>query len=355
MALIFNQSIKNYLSKGELIKCYVAVALCCVILLANISLFMFSLKGATWLAVLLSNAITVFLLLMAWRPISALMQNAFSSKAHELVEKEKKEEAMKERIAELEIENRNLESRIDTYSQTAGLPANIVFTSHVQTMVFYKSGYVVKEEPLELFQSDPQYGLQQEKKGLLGQLSQLVGKLTNPGEKRVLYIDKYSIKASLGLDFGNIYFCAKRDTLYLFGINITKLSPLPSTETLDDVRHCWLISGKDEESMSINQSEQFREFLDTYKKERKRETDETLETEIANLCKAYTVSFRESLTKRFPDVAFCDDMEDSSLIWLPLGEHLRDDRINRIATNMVLMATTIKGFFEKEQNKLLTE
>ena len=355
MAFIFNQSIKNYLSKGELLKCYIAVALCCVILLASISLFMFFLKGATWLAVLVSNAITVFLFLLAWRPISTLMQNAFSNKAHELMEKEKKEEAMKERIAELEIQNRNLESRIDTYSQTAGLPANIVFTSHVLTMVFDKSGYVVKEEPLELFRDDPQYGLQQEKKGLLGQLSQLVNKLTNPGEKRVLYIDKYSKKASLGLDFGNIFFCAKRDTLYLYGINITKLTPLPPSETLDDVKHCWIISGKYEEDISINQSEQFREFLSTYKEERKRETDETLETEIANLCKAYSLAFRESLTKRFPGIAFCDDMDDPSLVWLPLGEHLRDERINRIATTMVLMATTIKGFFEKEQNKLLTE
>lgn len=348
MGILINDNVKSSLGKGKLIGTYAAVIGCAVLIICNLAFFLSVGKMAVWLAVLLSNALTILFLLVAFRPISTLLQKEFSRKAHELLEKEKEETAMKERITELENQNRELESRLDTWSQTAGMPANVILTSKVETMAFNKSGYIVKEEPLEQFKSDPQYGLQ-DKKGFMGQISRFMESITNPGEKRVLYIGKYYASASLGLDFSKIRFATLKDTLYLYGINISKLHDLPTSESPFDVNHCWLVSGDSEEEITLNQSGEYKEFLDTYRNERLRETAEGLEQELSGLCQQYTESFRNSLVRRFPGIVFRDTL-DTDLTWLPLGEHLRDERINNVATNMFLIANSVNGFFEKGNN-----
>lgn len=338
------------MSKKGLVKCYIAVALCAIVIAGNIVLFMFLPKGVAWLSVLVSNAITILFLILASRPINTLLDKEFSRRASELVEKQREEEGMKERISELERQNRELESRLDTWSQTAGMPANVILTSKVETMAFNKSGYIVKEEPLEQFKGDPQYGIQ-DKKGFVGQLSRFMDSITNPGQKKVLYIGKYSVNASLGLDFEKIRFATHKDKLYLYGIKISKLHDLPSDGSPLDVNHCWLLSGDTDEELSLSLSVTYKDFLDLYKKEQEKDTAQAVEAEMEGLCRMYTDTFRRSLTERFPGLVFTDSM-DSSLTWLPLGEHLRDDRINRIATNMFLMATAVSGYFDKTKLQL---
>ena len=350
MAFLFSKTVKDSMSRRGLIKCYIAVVLCAIVIVGNIVLFMFLLKSVAWLSVLVSNAITIVLLLLASRPINTLLEKEFSRRASEMVEKQREEESMKERITELERQNRELESRLDTWSQTAGMPANVILTSKVETMAFNKSGYIVKEEPLEQFKSDPQYGIQ-DKKGFMGQISRFMDSITNPGSKKVLYIGKYSVNASLGLDFEKIRFATQKDTLYLYGISISKLHDLPKTESPLDVNHCWLLSGDTDEELSLSLSGTYKDFLDVYKKEQENETAQAVEAEMDGLFRMYTDTFRRSLTQRFPGLVFTDSM-DASLTWLPLGEHLRDERINRIATNMFLMATAVSGYFDRGRLQL---
>ena len=335
------------------VKTYAAVIGCVLLIICNIAFFLTVAKTAVWLAVLLSNAITILFLLMAFRPINTLLQKEFRTQANELVLKEKEEAALKERIEELENLNRALERRLDTWSQTAGMPSNVILTSKVETMSFNKSGYIVREEPLEQLKSDPRYGIQ-DKKGFMGQLSRFMDSITNPGEKKVLYIGRYSVNASLGLDFEKIRFATgANDTLYLYGINIAKLHDLPVTGSPSDVNHCWHLSGDTDEELSLSLSGTYKEFLDLYRDERRKETAETIEEELRGLCSMYTDTFRRSLAQRFPGIAFADTMDDGKLTWLPIGEHLKDERINRIATNMFLMATAVNGYFDK-QGGLLT-
>ncbi|MBQ1886287.1 MAG: hypothetical protein II157_03695, partial [Bacteroidales bacterium] len=253
MGLFLNNNVKSSLSRKKLILSYLAVAACILLIIVNLVFFLSAGKIAVWLAVILSNAITILFMLLAMRPINALLQREFSRQAHELVEKEKEENAMKERITELEKEKRELESRLDTWSQTAGMPANVILTSKVETMAFNKSGYIVKEEPLDKFKGDPQYGIQ-DQKGFLGAVSRFMDSITNPGGKKVLYIGKYSVNASLGLDFEKVRFAKDKDTLYLYGIDIAKLHDLPVTVTPSDVNHCWLLSGDTPEEMSLSQT-----------------------------------------------------------------------------------------------------
>ena len=327
------------------IKSYALVVVCAILVICNLAFFLTASKMAPWLAVLLSNAITIGLILLAIRPINALMQKKFSLQAHKLVEKEKEEQAMKERITELEARNRDLESRLDTWSQTAGMPSNVILTSKVETMAFNKSGYIVKEEPLNSFRADPLYGLQ-EKKGFLEKVSKFIDDIANPGEKKVLYIGKYNANASLGLDFEKVRFAVRKDTLFLYGINITKLHDLPAADSSSDVNHCWLLSGDSDQEMSLSLSGSYKEFLDIYKAEREKETAQAVEAEMEGLCRMYTEAFRRSLSQRFPGLVFVDSADDPSLTWMPLGQHLKDERINRIATNMFLMATELNGYFD---------
>lgn len=342
---LFKNDILSSAGKGKQIKSYALVVVCAILVICNLAFFLSASKMAPWLAVLLSNAITIGLLLLAIRPINSLMQKEFSRQAHELVEKEKEELAMKQRITELEAQNRELESRLDTWSQTAGMPSNVILTSKVETMAFNKSGYIVKEEPLEGFKADPAYGLQ-EKKGFLEKFSKFMDDVANPGKKRVLYIGQYNASAVLGLDFGKICFAVKKDTLYLYGIDIAKLHDQSSSK----VNHCWLLSGDSEEELSLSLTGSYKEFLDIYKAERQKETTQAVEAEMEGLCRMYTDTFRRSLSQRFPGLAFVDSMDDPSLTWLPLGQHLRDERINRIATNMFLMATALNGYFDVQQS-----
>jgi len=346
MGIFLNKNVKSSLGRKKLILSYAAVAGCIILIIVNLVFFLSVGKIAVWLAVILSNAITILFMLLAMRPINALLQKEFSRQAHELVQKEKEENAMKERITELEKEKRELESRLDTWSQTAGMPANVILTSKVETMAFNKSGYIVKEEPLDRFKGDPQYGIQ-DQKGFLGAVSRFMDSITNPGGKKVLYIGKYSVNASLGLDFEKVRFAKDKDTLYLYGINIAKLHDLPVTAEPSDVNHCWLLSGDTDDELSLSQTAEYKAFLDVYKAEREKETAMAIETEMDSLCRMYTDTFRRSITQRFPGVAFVDSMEEKSLEWLPLSNHLRDERINRIATNMFLMATAVNGYFER--------
>lgn len=347
MGILINNSIKSSIGKGKLVKTYAAVIGCVLLIICNLAFFLSVGKIAVWLAVLLSNALTIFFLLIAYRPISTLLQREYSRQAHELVEKEKEEAALKDRIEELENQNRALERRLDTWSQTAGMPSNVILTSKVETMAFNKSGYIVKEEPLDQLRNDPKYGIQN-KKGFMGQLSRFMDSITNPGQKKVLYIGKYSVNASLGLDFEKIRFAGRKDTLYLYGINISKLHDLPVTQSPSDVNHCWLLSGDTDEELSLSLSGTYKEFLDLYRDEREKETSETIEAELDGLCRMYTDTFRRSLAERFPGLVFVDTMDDPELTWQPIGEHLKDERINRITTNMFLMATAVNGYFDKQ-------
>lgn len=352
MGIFLNKSVKSSLGRKKLILSYAAVAGCIILIIVNLVFFLSVGKIAVWLAVILSNAITILFMLLAMRPINALLQKEFSRQAHELVEKEKEENAMKERITELEKEKRELESRLDTWSQTAGMPANVILTSKVETMAFNKSGYIVKEEPLDRFKGDPQYGIQ-DQKGFFGAVSRFMDSITNPGGKKVLYIGKYSVNASLGLDFEKVRFAKDKDTLYLYGINIAKLHDLPVTAEPSDVNHCWLLSGDTDDELSLSQTAEYKAFLDVYKAEREKETAMAIETEMDSLCRMYTDTFRRSITQRFPGVAFVDSMDDKALEWLPLGNHLRDERINRIASNMFLMATALNGYFDRKEDALI--
>ncbi len=323
---------------------YITASFCFLLIIGNVAAFIFFPRIASPIAVLLSNIITILLMLIAIKPLNALIQSDFEEKAQELLEKAKEEEAMREKIAKLENENRDLSSRLDTANQTAGIIPSMNYSFKVETMTYEKSGYIVKEEPLERFTKDPAYKIA-DKKGLGDRLSKWMDNLAHPGSKKILYIGKYYVRASIGIDFTKIKFSAAGDAVVFYGVRFTKLNDLAVNREDDDVYRCLLLN-EDEFGTSINKSDVYRDFAEEYSRLRSEEADKALEGEVDRLCEHYTAVFRKNLSQRFPNVEFCDSIEDSTATWYSLKEHVQDKRVLSIASNMFLMADVMSGSLE---------
>lgn len=353
MGFFIQKTVKSILDQGKMATSYLVTSACFLLIACNVAAFIFFPKLMAPLAIILSNVVTVLLMLIAIRPINRLIQNAFSEKAQELVEKEKAEKQLLEKVATLENRNRELESRIDTWKQTESVPANVNFTFKLETMTFDKKGYIVKEEPLERFLNDPVYKLS-DKKGIFDRIVKWVDDLAYPGQKRVLYIGKYYIKASIGLDFTKIKFSTDGGVLTLFGVTFSKLNDLAIDRDPGDVNRCMLVS-EEWDGLTVNKSDFYQEFINTYSRIREEEADQALEGEVDALCSHYTAVFRSNLTERFPGIAFCDHIEDSEATWYSLKEHTRDARIYPIVSNMFLMADVLSGYIDASGMKLLND
>ena len=341
MGIFISKVAKATVDKSRVATSYFLTGACFVLIACNVGVFVFLPNLLAPMALILSNAITVVLMLVALRPINNLLQREFEKKAAELVEQRQEETTLKERVAELESVNKELERKIDSWAQTAGVPANVNLSFKVETMTYDKSGYIVKEEPLERFLEDPAYGLS-EKKGLMDRFDKWLDSVSHPGERKVLYIGKYYIKASIGIDFTRIKFSVQEGVLTLFGVRFTKLNDLAIVRDEDEVNHCWLLN-EGFDGTTINRSEIYREFTEVYAEYREQEAQEVLEKEIEGLCDRYTSVFRTNLAVRFPGVEFCDHIEDSSATWYSLKEHMQDQRVFPIASNMLLMADVLSG------------
>lgn len=351
MGLLFKKAVQSSLERGKVTTSYVVAAFCCLLIAANVAVFMFFPRIAAPISIILSNAVTVVLMLLAFRPVNNLLQNAFAKKARELADNEAHERQLTERVISLENRNRELSSRIDTWSQTAANPANVNLTFKVETMTYDKSGYIVKEEPLDRFLSDPAYKLP-DKKDMIDRIATWVSDLVRPGKKKVLYIGKYYVKASIGLDFTKIkYSVGENGDLTLYGVRFTKLNDLAIKRDEGDVNHCWLLS-EDGENVSINNSELYSDFRQVYAAARAQETDRTLEGEVESLCRNYTEAFRTNLRARFPGIDFCDKIEDTDATWYSLKENIANERMRTIASNMFLMADALGGYVSSSGNLL---
>lgn len=352
MGLFIRKAVSSAVDRNKLVGSYFVIAICILLIACNIAAFLYFPKMASSLAIILSNVITVLLMFVAVQPINFLLQHEFAVKARELADKEKAEKELEEKVIDLENRNRELESRIDTWSQAAAVPTNVRFTFKLETMTFDKSGYIVKEEPLERFLNNPTYKLS-DKKGVMERLTKWVDNLAHPGEKKVLYIGKYYIKASIGLDFTKIKFSTDGGLLTLFGVKFSKLNDLAIDRDPEDVEHCWLLNKEMDGLTTINQSGVYEEFTEIYSHLREQEADQALAAEIDALCEHYTAVFRSSLSDRFPGIEFCDHIEDSEYTWYSLKDHIQDTRIYPIASNMFLMADVLNGYVEASGMKLL--
>ena len=351
MGLFLQKAVSSALDKGKLTSSYLITGACFLLIACNIGAFLFFPKIAAPLAIILSNVITIILMLFAFQPVNRLLQRSFEKSAQEYAEREKELLSLKDTVSTLENRNRELENRIDTWNQMATVPSNVNFTFKVETMTYDKSGYIVKEEPVERFLEDPAYKLS-DKKGIFDKVGRWMDEVMHPGKKKVLYIGKFYAKASIGIDFTKIKYAVRDGSLALFGVRFSKLNDLAITPDEDDVNHCWLLN-EDDLGIRINSSGLYKDFTDAYADIRAGESAAALEAEVETLCDNYTSVFRQKILERFPGTSFQDHIEDSSETWYSLKEHIQDPRVYPLASNMFLMADILSGSADIQPPALL--
>ncbi len=341
MGLFLKKAVRSALDRGKVATSYALAALCIFLIAVNILGFMFFPRLAAPIAIVLSNVITLVLSLVAFRPLQGLIQKTFASQAKELVDKELEQRLLEEKLTSLENENRELSSKLDTTNQVAGIPSVIQFTCKLETLRYSKTGYLVKEEPLERFLEDPQYRLS-DKKGIFTQFSKWMDTLTHRGSRKVLYIGKYYVNASVGIDFSKMKYALRDNTIVFSGARFSKLNDLQIVPEEGDVNHCWLLNEPEGGEMTINTSGLYKDFTEVYASIREKETAQALEQEVTQVCEHYTQVFRKSLLERFQGhVAFYDDdIDQSTDSWISLQE-TRDSRVVSMANNMFLVANVI--------------
>lgn len=341
MGLFIKKKTRLGLDRKKVVTSYFVLGVCILLMAVNVGSFIFFPRLMAPLAILLSNAITLILAVIAFRPINALVENLLEKRQQELLEQQQKEVELEKKVGLLESRNRELENRLDTRAQTEGMPSEIDFTFKLEQMEYAKKGYVVKEEPLEDYSSDERY------KSLIPDVS-LWNKMLDTlsmkekGIRKILYIKKYYYKVSIGIDFSKIKFSFVDDQIFFSGVKFTKLHDISSElqPDPDDIDHCWILNTTDNWA-EIKHSAYYDLFKDTYTRMQDAETKESLEAEVESLCGQYTVIFRRNIQTRFPQVAFVESIDDSDRSWYALRDGGSYRMVRDIAANMLMLTNVM--------------
>lgn len=345
MGLIIRNVFKDAMGQANLMKSYLIVSFCAILIATNVACFIFLPKIIAPLAIILSNVVTVLITLIAFQPINTILKKAFDEKARELVEKEKQEEELKDKVSDLESRNAELLSRLDTWGQMAYAPARVNFSAKLETMTYEKEGYIVREEPVDekLFTiAEPQ--------GLVDMYKVWRDENVHSGPKSVLYIGKQYAAKALGIDFSKVKYAFNEGKLLVSGANISILHDLSPVKGDSDIEHCWVLNNdpdkrdKTKKLVSINTAAHYSEIPATFSRMCKEQAGQEVDAEVDTLCRQYTQVFRKCLTDHYPGIEFCDSIEDTPFTWYALNECPSDKRVVPIASGMFLVANVLKDF-----------
>ena len=140
---------KYALDKGRSVKNTLWIAGCFLLVAANIAFFLLFPRIVSGLAIVLSNAVTLILTFLAFKPLNSWLQDSLMERQQALIEKMEKDRELERKVEVLELENRTLSDKLDTRVQTGALPVRLDYTFKVEQMEYAKQGYVVKEEEVD--------------------------------------------------------------------------------------------------------------------------------------------------------------------------------------------------------------
>ena len=341
MGVFLKKAARKALEKSSVTSSYAVIAVCVILVAANIIFFVMFPRLLSPVAIILSNVITMLITALAFRPINNLIQNTLIDRQEELTRKIAEEKAMTDRLAFLEDRNRELESKLDTRLQTESIPGEVNFTFKLEQMEYAKKGYVVKEDDLDTLLSGAQYRETIPDKSFMSSMLETL-KLKEPGIRKILYIKKFYYKVSIGIDFTRIKFALVEGNLLFSGVKFTRLHDITSELEHDerDIDHTWILESS-EERTTIVQSPDYDKFKQAYSDVRENDTREALEEEVSNLCQQYTRVFRDSIKERFQNVDFVDGIEDSDNTWYALKDAGKNARVLAVASNMLMLTNVI--------------
>ena len=341
MGLFIKKKIRAALDRKKVVASYVVLGICILLMAVNVGSFIFFPRLMAPMAILLSNAITLILAVIAFRPINALVENLVEKRQEELLAQKAIEQELEHKVDLLEMRNRELENRLDTRAQTEGAPADIDFTFKLEQMEYAKKGYVVKEEQLETFSTDDRFKNLIPDIGLWNKMLDSL-MMKDKGIRKILYVKKYYYKVSIGIDFSRIKFSLADDRILFSGVKFTRLHDISSELEPDngDINHCWILNTVDNWA-EIKHSAYYDMFKETYTRMQDAETHDALEAEVDALCEQYTAVFRRNIQLRFPQADFVESIEDSDRSWYALREGGNYRMVRDIASNMLLLTNVI--------------
>ena len=132
---------KYALDKGRSVKNTLWIAGCFLLVAANIAFFLLFPRIVSGLAIVLSNAITLILTFLAFKPLNSWLQDSLMERQQALIEKMEKDRELERKVEVLELENRTLADKLDTRVQTGALPVRLDYTFKVEQMEYAKQGY----------------------------------------------------------------------------------------------------------------------------------------------------------------------------------------------------------------------
>lgn len=344
MGLFFKKRIRQVLDRKDIVVSQMVLAICILLVAVNIASFVLFPRLMAPLAIVLSNAITLLLTAVAFRPANNLIQSALDKRQEELLARAEKEKALQQRLDLLESENRELESRLDTRAQTDAAPGDLNFTFKLEQMEYAKKGYIVKEEELDSLRTDERFRQLVPDVSLLDRMLGAI-KLKDNGVRKILYLKKYYYKVSIGIDFSHIKFAFDEDRILFSGVRFARLHDISGELDTDekDINHCWVLDTSEaDDRTEILQSFDYDPLKYAYEDMQEAETKKTLDEEASLLCDQYTSVFRRNITARFPKVGFVDSIEDSDKTWFALKDGFSYRMVRDVASNMMQLSNVIE-------------
>ena len=345
MGLFLKKRIRQALDPKDILVSQLVLAICILLVAVNIAFFVFFPRLMAPISIVLSNAITLLLTAIAFRPASTLIQNTLAKRQEELLAQAEKEKAMQQRLDLLESENRELESRLDTRAQTSTASGDLNFTFKLEQMEYAKKGYIVKEETLDALRTDDRFRELVPDIGLFDKMLSAM-KLKENGVRKILYLRKYYYKVSIGIDFSKVKFSFDGDRILFSGVKFSRLHDISGELTPDpnDINHCWVLDTNDVEGRAeILQSFDYDQLRYTYEDMQESETRKSLDEEAGLLCEQYTSVFRRNIAARFPKVGFVDGIEDSDKTWYALKEGASYLMVRDVTANMMQLSNVIES------------
>ena len=349
MGLFFKKKVGATLDEGRRTSSYIWIGLCLILIGVNIAVFLTFPKILSPMAIALSNAVTMVLTALAFKPVNDLVQSTLAAKQEELSLKQEKERLLQERVATLEAENRELEQQLQTRQQTSTMPSDINFTFKLEQLEFAKKGYIVKQEDIDELDRET---FEVPDVSMIGSLLEnMVGKADYL--RKILYIHKFYYKASIGIDFSRIKFATSGGRIIFHGVKFSRLHDISSELIPDeeDIEMCEIlkVSGDKGEKVEIRSGSEYDKLKSQYRSEQATMAKESIEAEVEDLCAQYTRVFRESIRERFPDIAFVESIDDSDLNWYVLSGS-DNAQVVEIAANMLMLTSLMNKTQSLEAN-----
>jgi hypothetical protein len=318
----------------------------CVLLgIGNIVLFAY-LSSDIWIVVA-SSIITALLSIAIYKLIIKIIEEEASLRIDKSLDEQKKLldeknelEKQKQYLEQIAIEReatiKNLESDLDLIRRYKSIRANEESMLKLETMEYEKQGYIIKEEYVR--SCDMGRNIERDSKWKL--------QFDDKGDQKILYIEKFRRKTTVGIDLSKIRFCRHQDYIYLEGVSIVNLLPEISVQTDNDsVKRCIIVNVEDDEITGVNHSKKYEWFKHEYSQHQKDLLLNNFNKEIDEFCHLYTRLIRNILTAKFPGISFVDtqieDIEELAAEKINLMNTCTDYDIIEVSNSISLVVDTI--------------